>query len=301
MKQKLTSNPLVIVKWCLLMVLTFIQVMGFAAERKSSNLKFGVGRKSVFVMPDGDKAFVTGVSGLKFSDFAIRESDKMLTFEDPLIVDAEKSSTTHVDDYWCEQMTDCNLLVWTGWAKYAMGVTNEDDFAELLLKDPSVCKHGIIGWAIAKRGFVISESTDNIIAWVHADKPEKIPPLASRVAHYIKASDRLAYMQVDWQNRKGGHAVTCCGYAVKKGMNKDPLKPESLAGLFVINSDNDKTNGAGGRTAPNTIQYQRVWFDQDKQAFFSEFPNGDIGKIRFFCFMRAYDKKLFKFLKRIEQ
>ena len=138
MKQKLTSNPLAIVKWCLLMVLTFIQVMGFAAERKNPHLKFGVGKKSMFVMPNGDKAFVTGVSGLKFSDFAPRESDKMLTFEDPRIVDAEKSSTTHVDDYWCEQMTDCNLLVWTGWAKYAMGITNEDDFAELLLKDPSV-------------------------------------------------------------------------------------------------------------------------------------------------------------------
>ena len=257
MNSKCISLYYMIRKLCIMAMLSFAATICLAAERSNSHLKFGVGKMSVFTLPNGDKAFVTGITGLKFSDFPIRESDKMPTFEDARIVDAEKSSETHLDDYWCEQMTDCNLLVWTGWAEYAMGITNEDDFAELLLKNPSVCKHGIIGWAIAKRGYEIDESTDNVIAWVHAHKPQKIPDVVKRVAHYINAADRLAYMQVDWQNRGGGHAVTCCGYAVKKGMAKDPLKPESLAGLFIINSDNDKKNGAGGRKAPNTIQFQR--------------------------------------------
>lgn len=284
----------------ILAVAAMMAADSLAAEPKRSHLKFGVGKKSMFVMPNGDRAIVAGVAGLKFSDFVVRESDKMPTFEDSRIIDAEKSSKTHLDDYWCEQLTDCNLLVWTGWAKFAMGITNEDDFVEVLLKDPSVCKHGIIGWAMSHRGCSIDESTDKVIAWVHA-KPEEVQAVTRRVADYLGDGNRIAYMQVDWQNRNGGHAVTCCGIVIKKGMNKDPLKPESLAGLFVVNSDNDKKNGAGGRIAPNTMQFQRAWFDPVKQAFFSEFPNGDIGEIRFFCFMRAFEKKLVKLLIKTKQ
>ena len=270
-----------------------------AAAPKQSPLKFGVGKTSKFVMPNGDRAYVTGVAGLKASDFSSRDVDKMLTFEDSRIVDAEKSPETHIDDYWCEQLTDCNLLVWTGWAKYAMGVTNEDDFAEILLKNPEIGKKDIFDWTMAKRGYVLDDSTDKVIGWVHG-KEKSVDALAWRVAKYIGDADRMAYMQVDWQNRNGGHAVTCCGYMIKKGMNKDPLKPESLSGVFIINSDNDKRKGSGGRKAPNTIQFQRAWFDKEKKAYFSEFPHGDIGKIRFFCFLRAYDKKLIKFLKPVK-
>lgn len=280
----------------ILAVASMMATDSLAAEPKRSHLKFGVGKKSVFVMPNGDRAIVVGIAGLKFSDFSVRESDKMPTFEDPRIIDAEKSSKAHADDFWCEQMTDCNLLVWTGWAKWAMGITNEDDFAEMLLKDPSVCRYEIIDWTMSHRGYSIDDSTDKVIAWVHA-KPENVRAVARRVAHYFEDGNRIAYMQVDWQNRKGSHAVTCCGIAIKKGMNKDPLKPESLAGLFIINSDNDKKNGDGGRTAPNTIQFQRAWFDPVQQAFFSDFPRGDLGKIRFFCILRAFEKKLVKLLK----
>ena len=138
-----------------------------AAAPKQSPLKFGVGKTSKFVMPNGDRAYVTGIAGLKASNFSIRDVDKMLTFEDSRIVDAEKSPETHVDDYWCEQLTDCNLLVWTGWAKYAMGVTNEDDFAEILLKNPEIGKKDIFDWTMAKRGYVLDDSTDKVIGWVH--------------------------------------------------------------------------------------------------------------------------------------
>ena len=288
------------VRFILVLIFAFASCTHLAAAPKQSPLKFGVGKKSEFVMPNGDRAYVTGVSGLKASDFSKRKVDKMLTFKDSRIVDAEKSPETHVDDYWCEQLADCNLLVWTGWAKYAMGVTNEDDFALMLLKNPEICKKDIFDWTLAKRGYVLDDSTDKVIAWVHG-KEKSVDVLVWRVAKYIGDADRLAYMQVDWQNRDGSHAVTCCGYTVKKGMDKDPLKPESLSGVFIINSDNDKRKGSGGRKAPNTMQFQRAWFDKKKKAYFSEFPHGDIGKIRFFCFLRAYDKNLIKFLKPVKR
>lgn len=290
------TREMTIIRLLLVSIFTFSFCVQLIAVPKPSPFKFGIGKKSKFIMTNGDRAYVAGVSGLKAADFSIRESDKMLTFEDVRIVDAEKSPETHVDDYWCEQLTDCNLLVWTGWAKYAMGVTNEDDFAEMLLKNPEIGKKDIFDWTMAKRGYVLDDSTDKVIGWVHG-KVKGIEGVVQRVAYYFGDADRLAYMQVDWQNRDGSHAVTCCGYTVKKGMNKDPLKPESLSGVFIINSDNDKRKGSGGRKAPNTIQFQRAWFDNEKKAFFSEFPHGDIGKIRFFCFLRAYDKKLIKFLK----
>ena len=155
----------------ILAVASMMAADSLAADQKRAHLKFGVGKKSMFVMPNGDRAIIVGIAGLKFSDFSVRESDKMLTFEDPRIIDAEKSSKTHADDFWCEQMTDCNLLVWTGWAKWAMGITNEDDFAEMLLKDPSVCRYEIIDWTMSHRGYSIDDSTAKVIAWGHA-KPE---------------------------------------------------------------------------------------------------------------------------------
>jgi len=90
-------------KWIKLLIV-FLFVFPISAQLvggpKSSPIKFGVGKKSKFVMPNGDRAYVVGVSGLKASDFSVRESDKMLTFEDARVVDAEKTPETHVDDYW---------------------------------------------------------------------------------------------------------------------------------------------------------------------------------------------------------
>ena len=62
----------------------------------------------------------------------------MLTFEDSRIVDAEKSPETHVDDYWCEQLTDCNLLVWTGWANCAGWLVNANVVARPIDKKSQV-------------------------------------------------------------------------------------------------------------------------------------------------------------------
>ena len=279
--------------------LVMIALAALSAGTSRSPLKFGIGKKTSFVMPNGDKAFVVGIAGLKATNFIKRESDQMLTFEDPQIVDAEKSAATQLDDYWCEQLTDCNLLVWTGWAKWAIGVTNEDDFAALLLKKPEICKQEIIGWTMANRNCVIDESNCEIIAWRKTKTKLGVETLVRELDGLMKNGDRIAYMQVDWETRKGSHAVTCCGFATKKGKGIKPFSPASLSGLFIINSDNDKSkkHGGGGRLAPNTIQYQRAWYNQEKNAYFSEFPNGDIGKIRFFCFLRGYNKKLVPLLK----
>ena len=288
---------------CVALALAMTALTVLSAGTNRSPLKFGVGKKSSFLMPNGDRAFVVGIAGLKPTNFIKRESDQVLTFEDPRIIDAEKSAETHVDDYWCEQLTDCNLLVWTGWAKWAIGVTNEDDFAALLLKEPEICtKYEIIAWTMARRGCVIDESNCEIIAWRKTKTPIGVELLVDQLARLMKNGDRIAYLQVDWMTRKGSHAVTCCGFATKRGKGIKPFSPESLAGLFIINSDNDKSkkHGGGGRQAPNTIQYQRAWFDKGKNAYFIEFPNGDIGKIRFFCFLRGYDKKLVPLLKPVK-
>ena len=240
------------------------------------------GATSSFVLPDGSVAFVFGIGSLAAGDFIEISENGVLEYANSRIIDAEKTPTTDVDDLWCQQLTEVNLCVWSGWSQY-VGFLQEDDFADYLRgKEDFVADHNILRWVMGKSGF----SYGDYVSWSWATHPQQlVSDLMSRTLN----GDCWIYLQLDWvtpgtTNIIGSHAVTCCGYQLAPGTTG--ASPEALTGLFIIDSDNDKKVGLAGRYAPNSMSRIPVVWDEMSQRYFLTFP-GSTGMLRFLCYLKA--------------
>ena len=61
------------------------------------------------------------------------------------------------------------------------------------------------------------------------------------------------------------HGVVCCGYSYDS--SKNISDPTALKGLFIIESDNDRENGNGGSSAPDSITYCPVTWDASSRRY----------------------------------
>ena len=231
---------------------------------------------------NGSSAFVFGVSSLMANDFKETNTDGVLCYENTRIIDAEKELSAHDDDLWCQQLTEVNLSVWSGWAGY-VGFTDEDDMAEFLRENPTFAEStNILKWVIGRS----DAAYNSYVSWSWAtDVNSLVSTLVARTAN----ADRWAYLQLDWvspdtTNIIGSHAVTCCGYALAQGT--DGSKPTDLTGLFIVDSDNDKRTGDGGRYAPNTISFIPARYNTSMGKLFLDFPDA-CGMVRFLCYLKA--------------
>ncbi len=234
-------------------------------------LAFGPGEGSKFSISAKEKAVVVGVSSLKWSNFSKRtyrgeQSEKdhsthsFYTFDDARIVDAEKNSTKEdFDDCWCSALSEMNVFFWAGWID---GYADEDAVKDYMRTCADAAGYDTGGW----------------------DFQELISPSFSESAHvgvvndlsqFTKAfegADRLFCLTVDFNEKfiwkgEGGvsHGVVCCGYSLDTG--KSATEPAALKGLFIIDSDNDMYNGAGGASAPDTITYCSVKWNTSKEVY----------------------------------
>lgn len=240
------------------------------------------GVSSSFAFPDGSRAFIYGLSPLVAGDFAETDAEGVLQYENSQIIDAEKIASLDMDDYWCQQMTEVNLSVWSGWSQY-VGFTNEDDMAEYLRGDSQFAEStNVLKWVLGRSGC----SYNDYVSWAWASDPQRmVEDLQARTAD----AKSWVYLQLDWVTPgtttiSGSHAVTCCGYQLAKDVVNP--SPSDVIGLFIINSDNDKGNGNGGRYAPNTVTRIPVSYDSQTGKFFLVFP-GKTGMLRFLCFLKA--------------
>ena len=245
-------------------------------------LRVRPGVSSSFSFADGSRVFLFGIAPLSSGDFLETDADGVLRYENSQIIDAEKVLSEDADDLWCQKLTEVNLSVWSGWAQY-VGFSNEDDFAGFLRNDPSFAEStNILKWVLGRA----QVNYNSYVSWSWASNPSGF--LNDLIAGTANA-DKWSYLQLDWvtpgtTNKIGSHAVTCCGYRLKAG--GDGSSPSDLTGMFIIDSDNDKKNGDGGRYAPNTITLIPVEYDSTFGKFFMSYPGGT-GMLRFLCFLKA--------------
>ena len=231
-------------------------------EQTAVEKLFGVGQASEFMVGANEKAFVVGVSGLTWCDFALRaykgqgwqDADKagqsFYCFDDSRIMDVEKlSSLTSIDHDWCGLYAEMQALLWGG---YVSGYSNEDTLADFL------------------RGKDEMEAVDAFNALVTGNpafdelptgSPEKF---VGALVNAFAGCDARAEMCVMIDHQSGereaaAHFVSLVGYSLDT--TKSPSDPAALRGLFVIDSDNDMYDGKGGTSAPNSITYCPVSYE----------------------------------------
>lgn len=220
-----------------------------ASWTRKSTLAFGPGEASTFKVSGTEQAFLVGVSGLNWGNFVLteykgekdeRRASESLSyhvFTDPRVIDVEKNSTVDdFDDTWCTYLSEVNALYWAGWLPSFANVDAVKDYMKS-------------GKAYGDDAFNNGYSSD------YESSADSLPGLVSQ----FSAADRWATLCIvfedyQWKGSIGvGHCVTCCGYSLDSAKNTSD--PTCLKGLFLVDSDNDMYNGAGGKDAPNTITY----------------------------------------------
>ena len=231
-------------------------------------LAFGPGEGSMFDISSSEKAVVVGVSSLTWASFSKRaykgekseddrSSHSYYTFDDSRIVDAEKNSTKEdFDDCWCSALSEMDIFFWAGWIR---GYDDEDAVKNYMRKHASENDGGWSFYDLVSSNFSESDFVGS----------------ASGLAQFTKAfegADRLFCLCVDFDENyiwKGGggvsHCVVCCGYSLDAG--KDLSNPSALKGLFIIDSDSDMYNGAGGASAPDSITYCPVKWNSSRKVY----------------------------------
>ena len=233
-------------------------------------LSFGPGYGSRFNVASGEKAFVVGVSSLTWANFSKRtymgeqsEDDdstySFYTFDDPGIVDAEKNSTKEdFDDCWCSALSEMNVLFWAGWIG---GYADEDAVKDYMRQRADEEDYDTGGWDFYD---LVSQNFN-----------ESYYGEATSLQSFTQAfegADRLFCLQVDydedyiWKGAGGvSHEVVCCGYSLDT--KKSATDASALKALFIIDSDNDMYNGAGGSSAPDSITYCPVKWNSTKKVY----------------------------------
>ena len=183
------------------------------------------------------------------------------TFIDKNIVDAEKTSGSGVDKFWCAQLADVNLLTYGGYAK-AAGFDNEDALADYLRKNPKVAEGDVISHVLAKGGY----NAENARVFLPTDY--STGALTAAFKKYFANGKSFASVGLLFANSQEDaviHVVTVCGYAV------DPTVPETdpmhLTGIYYIDSDDDKSGNPAG--SPNSMKFCDLCWDPEARAYFA--------------------------------
>jgi hypothetical protein len=86
---------------------------------KEKHFRFGRFECSEFQLSDKEYAFVIGISGLSYEDFVVSyEHQGRRRFVHEKIIDVEKSESTEIDNYMCEQIVNINQLFFCGWGDW---------------------------------------------------------------------------------------------------------------------------------------------------------------------------------------
>ncbi len=224
-----------------------LQAVSYNTVPVPSSKQFGIGYASHFKISSSEEAFVLGICGLTWSDFPKRSYDGYRAFVDSRIADREKRSGKSAKDHqWCVEYSYIDLLTFSGWGKKA-GYSTEDALGDAVLSandDPL----SFVEWR-----------TDDLTPYLKSC-PQGSSFLQSMDDLLDKANGWMAtviyYDNYTWYGTRFstiGHGVAICGFSYNP--SKNVTDPTALKGLFVVESDNDRENGSGGASAPDTITY----------------------------------------------
>ena len=260
-----------------------------AKINKEKHFRFGRFECSEFLLTDTEYAFVVGISGLSQEDFVVSTVHQgRRRFVHEKIIDVEKSESTEIDNYMCEQIVNINQLFFCGWGRLA-GYDNPYELYDELLADPTILERfpNVYAYVFQKptlrkynlmRYQTMFRMCDNApVSW-----GEK--KMMCQVDRYLRSLNCLVYLQLDWgvyENRKKedrGHALTMYGFTYDISFSKN--KPERYTGVIVADSDNDK-NVAKSTDAPNSLTIIPIQWDYVNKVYLIS-DRGKNGFIRFF-------------------
>lgn len=218
--------------------------------------QYGLGQVSTIgEFPDPRvSSTIAGVSGLDADNAPSRFDMNGYPFvlTDPKIVDAEKLSGKQVDYKWCLQLTDVDVLTFTGHSS-AFGYVDEDDFADYMRANPSLADVDLVEEALAKEG----ASAALCRTWISSDYTRFADTLEENLAD----GKAMASIGVDFGDVV--HVLAVCGYAIDAGYRPDD--PDRLVGLYCIDSDDDRRSDV--RAAANQIRFYYVYWDADERVY----------------------------------
>ena len=245
---KLQSVIKGVLSFCLVLLgMGQLQAVSYNYVPASSSKQFGVGYASHFKISSSEEAFVIGVCGLTWSDFPTRSYDGYRAFVDSRIVDREKrSGKTAKDHQWCVQYSYVDLLTFSGWGKKA-GYSTEDALGDAVLSagdDPL----SFVEWR-----------ADDLTPYLKSCPQgssflQKMDDLLDKANGWLATA--IYYDNYTWYDKyfsSISHGVAICGFSYNP--SRAVTDPTALKGLFVVESDNDRENGSGGSSAPDTITY----------------------------------------------
>jgi len=194
--------------------------------------------------------------------------------------DAEKSPTNIEDDLMCWAASASNALEWTGWGD-ADGMTTTDEMFEYFqdhwTDDGGLMEYGWdwwfdgtysgpveAGWSqvdVPGGGFFPSLPFDD---YYHEETD--VSQTMAAIDDYLHAGYSVT-LGVYADDGSGAHAITCWGYSY------DPSEPTNYTGIWVTDSDDDKTSSY----RPDRLRYYEVvdtlfgWYLQDFYGVYNWF------------------------------
>ena len=228
-------------------------------------LAFGPGHASEFMVGANEKALVVGVSGLTWCDFKLRayqgqgyqDADKagqsFYCFDDSRIMDVEKRADKGVDYNFCGIYSELQAMMFAG---YITGYANEDAAADnLRAASAGYGPYDFECYDKANAALASMAPGAPIPKWLDPSQPADFMSDLAKVfaSHDIRCAMDVLVDHPSGDRDSAGHIVSLVGYSLDT--TKAATDPLALKGFFVIDSDNDMYNGAGGASAPNSITY----------------------------------------------
>ena len=244
-----------------------------------SSAAFEIGEVVQFTLSGTQRATVVGLPSIQWSDFSGTDAFGTKVLVNAGIVDAEKTAGASMkdDDTWCYPLSDMNALFWTGWAQAETSYATVDAMANYFRSNPSLLRtwnngdvqegeygyDGIFNWFEESTGVNLWDYT----TYGRIDRTfgKTIRPLLDDGSHVIRLAvyfSTTSNPKWSWCNASGGvsHGVLCVGYVADT--SKDSGDPSALKALFIVDPDNSQSVNGGGASAPNTVAYCPVTWNE---------------------------------------
>ena len=232
-----------------------------SAYTETGDLTFGLGNISEFTLDDDihTSGFVCYIGGFQANDWiATNDSGKPYVFIHDKVIDAEKKDTVSLDDKWCGEMTETNMLELTGHLNRCNWQFGDQFMAHCIAEGEK--------WTSTRPLSKIFENIDRSwsVSWGSFDRTGAKNTWLQQADAQLRSGNYAGWWQVKWgtpDNITGNHAMTLVGFTYDTSYSVDD--PRYYAGVVLMDSDDNKWTFDDPGDAPNILKIESiVWDDQ---------------------------------------
>ena len=264
-----------------------IQHPEMAAYEETGTLTFGMGNLSVFTFNNGSfsAGYVCCIGGMTTADWtATGDAVKPYIFVHNKLTDAEKTDTTDVDDLWCGEMTETNMLEITGHLNRC-GWQSGDEFMSFCISTGET-------WAETRP---LSKIFDNIddswqVKWGSFDRTGAKNTWLQQADEQLRSGNYIGWFQVKWgtpDNITGSHAMTLLGFTYDTSYSPDD--PRYYSGVILLDSDDSKRGFDNAKDAPNLMKVLPVTWDDEIENYWFDWSADSRGFLQNVWTIRKMD------------